>query len=42
MPILEAQNLTHIFPDGTVAIEDITLRVNGGDFLIIAGANGSV
>ena len=41
MPILEAQNLTHIFPDGTVAIEDITLRVNGGEFLIIAGANGS-
>ena len=41
MPILETQNLTHIFPDGTVAIEDINLRVNGGEFLVIAGANGS-
>jgi len=41
MPILEAQNLTHIFPDGTIAIDDITLRINSGEFLVIAGANGS-
>jgi biotin transport system ATP-binding protein len=41
MRALEVQNLTHIFPDGTVAIEDITLHVRGGEFLIIAGANAS-
>lgn len=39
--ILETQELTHIFPDGTTAFEDINLRVNDGEFMIIAGANGS-
>ena len=39
--ILEAQNLTHIFPDGTVGIENTSLKVHEGDFMIIAGANGS-
>lgn len=41
MTILEAQNLTHVFPDGTVGIKDINLKINEGDFLIIAGTNGS-
>lgn len=41
MPVLETQNLTHTFPDGTTAITDISLRVNSGEFLIITGANGS-
>ena len=39
--ILETQNLTHIFPDGTVAIENINLQIRAGEFVIIAGANGS-
>ena len=39
--ILETQNLTHIFPDGTTGIEDINLQIYEGDFIIIAGANGS-
>ncbi|MDR1135175.1 MAG: energy-coupling factor ABC transporter ATP-binding protein [Clostridiales Family XIII bacterium] len=41
MSVLEAQNLTHVFPDGTKAIEDISLRIDEGEFIIIAGANGS-
>ncbi|MGI6650088.1 MAG: energy-coupling factor ABC transporter ATP-binding protein [Bacillota bacterium] len=41
MPILETQNLTHVFPDGTVAIQNISLRINDGEFVVIAGANGS-
>lgn len=41
MTILEAQGLTHIFPNGTVAIDDISLAVEEGEFIIIAGANGS-
>ena len=41
MAVLEAKNLTHIFPDGTVGIDDISLRINEGEFVIIAGANGS-
>ncbi|MCL2295058.1 MAG: energy-coupling factor ABC transporter ATP-binding protein [Spirochaetes bacterium] len=41
MAFLEAKNLTHIFPDGTVGIEDISLQIKEGEFVIIAGANGS-
>jgi len=38
---LEARNLTHVFPDGAIAIRDISLQVHSGEFVIIAGANGS-
>lgn len=41
MSILETRNLTHTFPDGTTGIADISLRINEGEFIIIAGANGS-
>lgn len=41
MPLIETQNLTHVFPDGTVAIENINLKIYAGEFVIIAGANGS-
>jgi len=39
--ILETQNLTHIFPNGTLGIQKISLKIHAGEFLIIAGANGS-
>ena len=41
MPLLEAKDLTHVFPNGTIAIRDISLQVHAGEFVIIAGANGS-
>lgn len=41
MPILETQGVTHIFPNKTVAIEDISLAVEAGEFVVLAGANGS-
>ncbi|MGI5902529.1 MAG: energy-coupling factor ABC transporter ATP-binding protein [Desulfitobacteriia bacterium] len=41
MSILETENLTHVFPDGTVGIEDINLKIQPGEFVVIAGANGS-
>lgn len=41
MIILETRHLTHVFPDGTVAIKDVNLAVRDGEFVIIAGANGS-
>ena len=41
MALLETQDLTHIFPDGTVAIQNINLKFNEGEFVVIAGANGS-
>lgn len=41
MNILETRHLTHIFPNGIVAIDDINLSFQAGEFAIIAGPNGS-
>jgi len=41
MSFLEVRNLTKRFPDGTVALKDISFSVSEGDFLIISGKNGS-
>ncbi|MCL6589282.1 MAG: ATP-binding cassette domain-containing protein [Firmicutes bacterium] len=41
MSILETQHLTHVFSNGTIAINDINLSIQAGEFVIIAGANGS-
>ncbi|MCL2337962.1 MAG: energy-coupling factor ABC transporter ATP-binding protein [Firmicutes bacterium] len=41
MPILETRNLTHIFPNGAAAIQDINFSVAAGEFVVLAGANGS-
>ena len=41
MNILETRNLTHIFPNGIVAVDDINLFFQAGEFVIVAGPNGS-
>lgn len=41
MNILETRHLTHVFPNGIVAIDDINLSFQTGEFAIIAGPNGS-
>ncbi|MFZ3132195.1 MAG: ATP-binding cassette domain-containing protein [Desulfosporosinus sp.] len=41
MSILTTQHLTHIFPNGKIAINDINLSIEDGEFVIIAGSNGS-
>lgn len=41
MVLLEVKNLTHCFPNGTKAIEGISLSINQGEFIVLAGANGS-
>lgn len=41
MVILEIQHLTHIFPNGTIALDDINLSIHAGEFVVIAGTNGS-
>ncbi|HBE78210.1 MAG TPA: ABC transporter ATP-binding protein [Firmicutes bacterium] len=41
MNILTTQNLTHTFPNGFTAINDINLAIQAGEFIIIAGTNGS-
>ncbi|MEJ2470041.1 MAG: ABC transporter ATP-binding protein [Desulfuromonadales bacterium] len=38
---LVASNLTHTYPDGTVALQDVSLRVDHGEAVAIVGANGA-
>jgi len=39
--MLEVQNLTKVYPDGTVALKDVSFTVAPGDFLVIIGLSGS-
>ena len=39
--IIEIRNLNHRFADGTVGLADVTLDIEEGAFVVIAGANGS-
>lgn len=41
MSILTTEHLTHIFPNGKIAINDINLTIQDGEFVIVAGSNGS-
>mgnify|MGYP006299273827 CR=1 FL=1 len=41
MFILETINLTHTFPNGVIAVKEINLRISPGEFVVLAGANGS-
>src|SRR3954465_11066473 len=39
--MLRIQNLRKVFPNGTIALKDITLTVPDGEFLVIIGLSGS-
>ena len=39
--MLEVQNLTKVYGDGTVALRDVSFMVEPGEFLIIIGLSGS-
>jgi biotin transport system ATP-binding protein len=39
--LVRLESVTHRFPDGTAGIEEINLVIRRGDFLILAGRNGS-
>jgi len=39
--VLQIQNLTKVFPDGTVALKDVSFEVQDGEFLAIIGLSGS-
>ncbi|RLC30704.1 MAG: ABC transporter ATP-binding protein [Deltaproteobacteria bacterium] len=41
MNMIEINNLSHRFPDGSMGIENINLTISQGDFVVIAGRNGS-
>ncbi|MCL7452592.1 MAG: phosphonate ABC transporter ATP-binding protein [Anaerolineae bacterium] len=39
--MLRIENLTKVFPDGTVALKDVSFEVREGEFLTIIGLSGS-
>ena len=39
--IVEVINLQHAYPDGTIAIEDVSFRITHGESVAIIGANGA-
>ena len=39
--VLEARDLSYKYPNGTVAIEDINLKINRGEKVAIIGSNGA-
>lgn len=39
--IVEVRNLQHVYPDGTVAISDVSFRITHGESVAIIGANGA-
>jgi biotin transport system ATP-binding protein len=41
MSIIEIENLTHRFADGTLGLTDLDLQIKEGAFMVIAGPNGS-
>jgi len=39
--LLRIENLTKVFPDGTVALKDVSFEVKEGEFLAVIGLSGS-
>jgi phosphonate transport system ATP-binding protein len=39
--MLRVENLTKVFPDGTVALKDVSFEVQEGEFLTVIGLSGS-
>ncbi len=39
--IVELRNLRHVYPDGTVALKEISFRITHGESVAIIGANGA-
>lgn len=39
--IVEAKRLQHVYPDGTIAIKDVSFRITHGESVAIIGANGA-
>jgi phosphonate transport system ATP-binding protein len=39
--VLRVENLTKVYPDGTVALKDVSFEVQDGEFLAVIGLSGS-
>ena len=40
-PVIDATGITHEYPDGTMAISDMSLTIEAGERVAVVGANGS-
>jgi multiple sugar transport system ATP-binding protein len=40
MAEIELEQLTKVFPGGTVAVDDVSLRIEDGEFLVLVGPSG--
>jgi phosphonate transport system ATP-binding protein len=38
---IETRNLSKVYPDGTRALKDVSLRVEGGEFAAVIGRSGA-
>ncbi|WCK56605.1 energy-coupling factor transporter ATPase [Aneurinibacillus sp. Ricciae_BoGa-3] len=41
MEILELKNVSFSYPDGTAAIKNVTVHIQPGEFIVVAGSSGS-
>ena len=39
--MLKVEHLTKVYPNGTVALKDVSFSVDDGEFLVIIGLSGS-
>jgi|GEM_PF-3069144 len=39
--IVQADNLCHVYPDGTIAIQGISFKIPHGESVALVGANGA-
>src|SRR5512140_2184852 len=39
--MLKVENLTKVYPNGTVALKNVSFDVNDGEFLVVIGLSGS-
>ncbi len=40
-PVIQVNQLEHIYPNGTVALRGVSLAIGAGDFIAVIGQNGS-
>ena len=40
MAAIELEHLTKVFPGGTVAVDDVSLRIEDGEFMVLVGPSG--